>query len=123
MNWWSVVNHNVWEADTLAMIRHVLTRKPNSVYLDFGAWVGPTAIFASSYAKHVYAMEPDPGAFNELYYNVHMNPHISRNTEVFQLCISDGPGELGDRYMLPRRSRGYGLRRRLPVSSLSADLL
>lgn len=32
--------------------------RPNSVYIDFGAWVGPTALFASSYAKHTYAMEP-----------------------------------------------------------------
>ena len=23
-----------------------------------------------------------------------MNPHIARNTDVYQLCISDGPGKL-----------------------------
>jgi len=76
------------------MIRYVLKSKPNSVYVDFGAWVGPTAIFASSYARKVYALEPDPGAYNELHYNVAMNPHISRNTETAQLCISDSPGTL-----------------------------
>ena len=40
----------------------LLSCSPNSLYLDFGAWVGPTAIFASSYAKHVYAMEPGESA-------------------------------------------------------------
>ena len=52
------MNHNVWEPETLAMIRYCLRVKPNSVYVDFGAWVGPTAIFASSYARKVYALEP-----------------------------------------------------------------
>ena len=36
----------------------------------------------------------DPGAYNELHYNVAMNPHVSKNTETAQLCISDAPGTL-----------------------------
>lgn len=94
-NWWSVVHHNVWEADTLACIRLFLSKiRPNSVYIDFGAWVGPTALFASSYAKAVYAMEPDPGAYYELYWNVKMNPAIASKAQTAQLCISDSAGVL-----------------------------
>lgn len=94
-NWWSVVHHNVWEADTLAMIRLFLSKiRPNSVYVDFGAWVGPTALFASTYARQVYAMEPDPGAYYELYWNVKMNPAIAAKAETQQLCISDAAGVL-----------------------------
>ena len=68
--------------------------RPNSVYIDFGAWVGPTALFASSYAKAVYAMEPDPGAYYELHWNVKMNPSIASKAETAQLCISDAAGVL-----------------------------
>lgn len=93
-NWWTVVNHNVWESETLRTIKFMLQRKPNSVYIDFGAWVGPTAIFASQYARATYALEPDPGAYGELYWNVHMNPHVKSRTKVFPLCISDAAGFL-----------------------------
>jgi FkbM family methyltransferase len=68
--------------------------RPNSYVIDFGAWVGPTAMFASSYAKHVYALEPDPGAYSELYWNIMMNPHIAQKTSLFQLCISDSRAPL-----------------------------
>ena len=36
----------------------------------------------------------DPGAFSELYWNVKMNPALSRKVEMQQLCISDAPGQL-----------------------------
>jgi FkbM family methyltransferase len=93
-NWWSVVNHNVWEADTLRTIKLMLTRHKNSNYVDFGAWVGPTALFASSYAKHVYALEPDPGAYQELYWNVKMNPNVLSKITTFPMCIADKPGTI-----------------------------
>lgn len=83
-----------WEHDTLAMIRHVLKSRPGSVHIDFGAWIGPTAIFASTYARKVFALEPDPSAFMHLYHNIAMNPAVSRNTEATQLCISDQAGSL-----------------------------
>ena len=32
---------------------------PGATYIDFGAWIGPTALFAASYANRVFALEPD----------------------------------------------------------------
>lgn len=39
-------------------------------------------------------MEPDPGAYYELYWNVKMNPAIAAKAETQQLCISDSAGVL-----------------------------
>ena len=72
----------------------MLQRKPGSIYIDFGAWVGPTVFFASSYARMTYAMEPDPSAYAELYWNVHNNPHILERTKVSPLCISHFAGHI-----------------------------
>ena len=67
--------------------------------IDFGSWLGPTVLFAAPYAKkvrgrrlhpsavcvspptlrlfpppQVYSMEPDIGAYEELYWNIKYNP-------------------------------------------------
>jgi len=42
-------------------------------YLDIGAWIGPTALHASTVARHVHAFEPDPVAFRFLAQNVGLN--------------------------------------------------
>ena len=51
-------------------------------------------LFAAPYATKVYGMEPDYRAFQELYHNVHANPHLEDKITVLQLCISDKAGVL-----------------------------
>ena len=51
-------------------------------------------LFATPYAGHVWALEPDPQAYQELYHNVKANPHIADKVTTLQLCISDKPGTL-----------------------------
>jgi FkbM family methyltransferase len=92
-NWWGSVAHG-WERDTLAMIRVILEQRPNTVAIDFGSWIGPTAMFSAPYAKHVYAMEPDPRAYSNVYWNVQANPHIKEKITVQNLCIAGAAGEL-----------------------------
>lgn len=51
-----------------------------------GSWIGPTALFASTLAKAVVAMEPDNAAFQTLTQNVNLNPHL--NIKALRMCVS-----------------------------------
>ena len=43
----------------------------------FGVWIGPTALYASSYVDRVLALEPDPAAFSALQEVLRVNPECS----------------------------------------------
>jgi FkbM family methyltransferase len=60
-----------WETFTLDAIDGLL--EPDATYLDVGAWVGPTVLWASSYCQKVIAVEPDPAALASLRVNVERN--------------------------------------------------
>lgn len=49
---------SAWEPATFAVLAHNLDR--NTVYVDIGAWIGVTPLWASHFAKAVIAVEPDP---------------------------------------------------------------
>ncbi len=65
--------------------------------IDIGAWIGPTTLYGANLARHVYAFEPDPVAYDELKYNVAINPNIKDKITACPVCISDkcGPTSLG----------------------------
>lgn len=48
----------VWEPHTFEVLGHNLDR--DTTYIDIGAWIGVTPFWASSVAKRVIALEPDP---------------------------------------------------------------
>jgi len=96
-DWWGAVTAG-WETDSLHAIKLFLQLKRKTqkhvVEVDFGCWVGPTVLFAGAYADKIYAMEPDPGAYREVYHNVKSNPAIAAKTQLQQLCISDKEGAI-----------------------------
>lgn len=96
-DFWNWVNRNDWEPDTFIVLKHFLKDDPEASYIDFGAWVGPTVLFAAQFSKHVYALEPDPLAYSALVANVNLNPHIRERTQLHFGCISsqNGPIEFG----------------------------
>ena len=62
--------------------------------LDIGAYVGDTALyFASTGARHVYAVEPHPIAYNELLENIKLNNHNWR-IATLNAGVSHIPGKL-----------------------------
>lgn len=75
----------VWEPETLSVIEDVL--KDGGDYLDIGAWVGPTVLWAAQYADHVTALEPDPVAAGCLLANVGMNVN---NVTIWPAAVTDG---------------------------------
>lgn len=70
-DFWGLYASGVWEPHTFGVLDRFL--HPDATYLDVGAWIGPTALYAARLCRHVTAMEPDPVAFAQLKANVEMN--------------------------------------------------
>lgn len=71
---WERVAAGDWERGTLRFFERALgTVGPDSVCVDVGAWVGPTALFAAQFCGRVFAVEPDPAAYERLLANLRMN--------------------------------------------------
>lgn len=68
---WKIFADGSWEPGTFRIFDAFLEKdKP---MLDIGAWIGPTALYAASRAKQVFAFEPDPTAFFSLIRNIELN--------------------------------------------------
>lgn len=64
-----------WEPETRAALARLLT--PETTYLDIGAWIGPTVLWAAPLCRRVIALEPDPVAFVHLTHNVAGLPNVA----------------------------------------------
>jgi FkbM family methyltransferase len=71
IDFWKRLNTGHWEPYTFNIFDHFITA--DTIFLDIGSWIGPTALYAAQIAKHSYAFEPDPVAFKELENNVSIN--------------------------------------------------
>ena len=68
---WRRVESGEWEPDTLDALARCLRR--GAVFVDAGAWVGATTLFAAARGAHVYCIEPDPAAYERLLANLRLN--------------------------------------------------
>ncbi|MES9663777.1 methyltransferase FkbM [Bacillus cereus] len=87
---WDLINKNSWEEHTFNILDKFLNENHN--YLDIGAWVGPTVLYGAHLAKHVYAIEPDPVAFEELNENLTLNSPISSKVTPINNALSEKTG-------------------------------
>lgn len=71
VEFWNRVNRNDWEKETFDLFDHLL--RPESTFVDIGAWIGPTVLYASRLCRKVTAFEPDPHAYNYLQQNLKLN--------------------------------------------------
>ena len=71
VDWWKGVENSSWEPNTFNIFDDFISF--NCIYLDIGAWIGPTTLYAAQLAKRTYAFEPDPIAYQELETNIHAN--------------------------------------------------
>jgi FkbM family methyltransferase len=89
---WDRVEAGRWEPGTLAVIEaHVDARM---TFLDLGAWVGPTALYAAGLARRVIAVEADPAALDQLRRNLEANPDLARRIEVLPRAIHADEGHV-----------------------------
>jgi FkbM family methyltransferase len=68
---WDLFADGRWEPQTFAVMDRYLT--PVSTYVDVGAWVGPTVLYAARRCARVVAVEPDPVACADLLSNLAAN--------------------------------------------------
>ncbi len=71
LKFWRKAKSGRWEPDTFKILSALLDK--DSVYVDIGAWIGPTVLYAARLCKHVYCFEPDPNAYRFLCWNVALN--------------------------------------------------
>jgi FkbM family methyltransferase len=76
-----------WEKSTFATFHQYI--HADTTVIDFGAWIGPTVLFAANLARRVIALECDPYAMAELSQSVMSNPRLSHKISLSRLCISD----------------------------------
>jgi len=86
---WARVGAGAWEPGALAAISaHV---KPESWFLDLGAWVGPTTLLAARLGAHCIAVEADAQALRELRGNLAANPALAARVTVIDRAVSPTP--------------------------------
>lgn len=78
----------MWEPCTYNILQRFLDLR--SVYVDIGAWVGPTVIFAARKSKQVYCFEPDYVAYRYLLWNIEINN--LRNVMPFNCALASSTG-------------------------------
>jgi FkbM family methyltransferase len=88
-SFWKYVFHD-WEQETFAIFDRFLS--DTSSYMDVGAWIGPTVLYAAQKAKHVYAFEPDPVAYRELIGNLQLNPGLVSKITCFNQALTTSSG-------------------------------
>ncbi len=82
---WDALAAGAWEPAFFSLLHHFLRR--GGQYIEIGAWVGPTALFAATLASRVHALEPDPAAFRELASNFALNPALARRARLYRGCV------------------------------------
>jgi FkbM family methyltransferase len=96
-NFWEKDFPSIFEPFTIRFMNRILDRTVG--FLDVGAWVGPTTLYASRIAKSVTAYEPDPVAFAALRDNIELNSEVP--------CIPKNAAITVDGQPIPLYSRTY----------------
>lgn len=86
---WRKVAAGQWERKTFQFLERCL--RADSVYLDVGAWIGPTVLFAATCCKTVYCIEPDPVAYQRLLMNLQLNRIDNVLPFHGALAVANGP--------------------------------
>lgn len=97
-SFWKNFEEGKWERETFVIFDKFID--DHHSFIDIGAWKGPTTLYGSVKAKHVYAVEPDPVAFGVLKSNIGLNPDLKRKITLYHGAISDktGPKNISSRF-------------------------
>lgn len=87
---WDKFEASAWEPETLSILHANLDRR--TTFLDIGAWIGPTTLFAATRARRVIALEPDPLAQRQLRRNVALNSDLSPRVMMVDRALYGSPG-------------------------------
>jgi FkbM family methyltransferase len=89
---WAKAASGAWEPETLTALEGMA--KPGVAFLDIGAWVGPTTLYAAALGARVLAVEADPAAFAQLSANVAANPQFGAQISLLHAAAGPRPGTM-----------------------------
>lgn len=95
----NIMNGN-WELDTFSILDSY--QNQDKIYIDIGAWIGPTVLYSANKFKQIICFEPDPIAIERLNDNLSVNNFTNiivitkalSNTN--SVSIFGGNGDLGN---------------------------
>jgi FkbM family methyltransferase len=91
-SFWDKAAAGTWEPELLAALEGLV--RPGDVFLDIGAWVGPTSLFAALLGAEVVSVEADPRAAELLRANFAANPALAARLHVIERAASPNAGKL-----------------------------
>lgn len=87
---WDKFEAGTWEPDLLDVLRANVN--PATVFIDIGAWIGPTTLFALALGAEVIAVEPDPVALYFLKNNIAANPDFAQRLRLLPKAVAAKTG-------------------------------
>ena len=84
---WTVFDNGTWEENTFLLFDRFINS--NTIYIDIGAWIWPTVLYASRISKEVYAFELSR-LFDVLHANAALNQHNHKASKVILYKIAVG---------------------------------
>lgn len=94
INWFiPSMMHGNWEDDTFNILDYYQNK--NLVYIDIGAWIGPTVLYSADKYKQIICFEPDPVAISRLSENLSVNNFTNITLITKALSDNDGISEFG----------------------------
>jgi FkbM family methyltransferase len=87
------VQDGIWEENTFHILDHY--QNPDKIYLDIGAWIGPTVLYSANKFKQVICFEPDPIAIERLNENLSVNHFTNITLITSALSNTNGASEFG----------------------------
>jgi FkbM family methyltransferase len=81
-----------WEPETLDLLDRLL--KPGDCFVDVGAWIGPTSLYAAARGAHVVAYECDPVALRLLHRNLELNSELAQLITVHEFALGESDGQV-----------------------------
>jgi FkbM family methyltransferase len=90
LNWFKNNKLDCWEQDTFHILEYY-KNKEDGIYIDIGAWIGPTVLYAANIYNKIIAIEPDTVAIERLEKNLSVNNF--NNIVLIKKGLSDKNGE------------------------------
>lgn len=100
LNYWNLYRSGLWEPETKAFLKEIL--HPGDLFVDIGAWIGPTVLWALEFGATVIAIEPDPVAIEELYYT------MPAEVEIWPGAVIASPGLTATLSVNPKEGGAFG---------------
>lgn len=82
---WPTFADGTWEPNTFKIFDRFLDK--DKTFVDIGAWIGPTVLYAAQRAKQVFAFEPDTVAYSSLCQNLDLNK--VQNVIPYTVAVTD----------------------------------